>query len=155
VYAMSDFIQSRRFVSALLGLLFGVFLVFWTRQLLLLRPTESITWVHRGEAIFLVLLLVLGALSDQITSLARRLTQFSAGGLTLTFETLNRGSSGINRGQGHAGASIVSQQPSATALIFLSGINGEEGLRARDIRYVSYSQKVSPPPYLPDQDDAF
>ena len=145
VYAVSEFIQSRRFASTLLGLLFGIFLLFWIRQLLALKENEPLTWVHRGEAIFLVLLLALGGFSDQLTSFLNRVTQFSAGGLTLTLETLKR-QGGLDRGQqGHGGA-VPGHGQSLTALAFLSSVHGDEGMLSRDDRYVQGARSATPDP---------
>jgi hypothetical protein len=135
-YRLTEFLQSRRFGSTLLGLMFGVFLVFWIRQLLLLKDDEPLTWVHRGEAIFLVLLLVLGAFSEQIGALAQRLTQLSAAGVTLTFEAL-KGVGGDDRGQQGGGGTVSGHGSSAPALYFLSSMEGSGGILDRDNRYIA------------------
>jgi hypothetical protein len=136
LYGVAEWVQSQQFLGMIFGLLFGIFLVFWIRQLLMLGEKDSVTWLHKGEAIFIILLLVLGAFSDQISSFAQRLTQFSAGGVTLTFEA-TKGTSGVDRGQSGEGGTLVQPGTSGGALDLLSDINGDEdGVLARDHRYI-------------------
>src|SRR5271165_480758 len=133
LYGIGQLIQSQRFLAIIFGLLFGVFLVFWIRQLLLLGETDKVTWLHKGEAIFLVLLLLFGVFSEQISSLARRVNQFSAGGVTLTFEAL-KGSAGIDLGEQGGGGRY--QGKVYDALDFLSDIHGDKGILDRDHHYI-------------------
>jgi hypothetical protein len=129
VYGMVEFLEGRRFGSALLGFLFGTLLVFWTRQLILLKADKPVTWVHRAEAVLLVALLAFGGFSDVISSYVARITQFSAAGVSLTFDPLKTANS-TARGQPN---SVSGQKASLGALDFLAGMKDFVG---RDQKYI-------------------
>ena len=106
VYRLTEFLSGRRFAAIVLGFLFGALLVFWMRQLLTLDPNDpeqKVTWVHKTEAVFLVAILLLGGFSELISSYARRITQFSAAGVSLTFDSAKSGAGSSQGQQGTGG----------------------------------------------------
>lgn len=140
VYRFAEFLLGRRFGSIVLGFLFGALLVFWMRQLLALDPNDpkqQVTWVHKAEAIFLVVLLLFGGFSDVINFYARRVTQFSAAGVSLTFES-TKGAAGSGQGQqgsgGTAAAGAGNKQAGSFSLSIFSDI---QGFIERDRRYIA------------------
>lgn len=145
VYRLADFLLGRRFASVLLGLLFGALFVFWMRQLLLLDPNDpkqQISWAHKAEAVLLVILLSLGAFSEVISSYARRITQFSAAGVSFTFEAL-KNSAGSNSGRGQQGtgaAALGGSSKTGSSLSAIAFFADIQGLIDRDQGYIRLLQ---------------
>jgi hypothetical protein len=85
IYTWGKFFTGRLFVGTSLGFLFGVLLVLWLRALLA-KKAEEVTWRDTATAVLLVLLFIVGGMSDRIASWANRLTEFSAGPVKLAFD---------------------------------------------------------------------
>lgn len=133
VYSISEFFLGRRFGGTVLGFLFGTLLVFWARQLVLLKPKQGISWKHRFEAVLLVGLFALGGFSDAIGTIGRRLTGVSAAGVSLTFAVLNPSSVTDFRSP-ESGAGTTEKTKTEDALTFLASAGN---FIDRDARYVA------------------
>lgn len=115
IYRWSDFLSGRLFSSAVIGLLFGGLFAFWLRDLLWLKPTQSVGWKPVVQAVVLAILLALGAFSDILASYSRRISQISFGGAQLSFVPLKDSDAAERLGKPGLGTQYSSATGKATS----------------------------------------